>query len=1103
MTTSQSLQADRNILGYQLQDRIGAGGYGEVWSAIAPGGLLKAVKIVYGYHDEKRAQAELKALDRVKKVRHPFLLSLERIEVFDSQLIVVSELADKSMAELFNEYVEKGEPGIPRDGLVRSMRSIADALDYLSDEHGLQHLDIKPENLLMVGGHVKVADFGLIKDLHDASQSLMSGMTPAYAAPELFDGRPGAKSDQYSLAIVYQEMLTGIRPFPGQTPAQLAAQHVHGKPNLRPLPQSDQPIIAKALAKDPDARFESCRVMAEELFNRKRSTKKKAIRRIHSPGRNSEDTESNTIQLADSDSTAVATSAAFPFQTREIKSLDPPDCNGATATLQPTLLVGVGATANRVLKQLKQQMVSRHHSMEQVPAIRMLCFDTDQNDLGELCRSNDDSAFSPGEALATPLSKPETYRGKTDSRLSWLSRRWIYNIPRSLQTEGLRPLGRLAFAEHFDPICEKIESALAEIVAPENIATSAATLEMDPGTTQPRVFVISSISGGVGSGMTLDLAYTIKVLMAEHGLRTDTVTGVMLHSSYQRTRDRGLAAANAFAFLTELRHFVENGYPGDPSVGLPEMEDEPPFDYTYFQELGNDLSKTDFESKLSEIAEYIYLSSTSRCSAFFDGCRSLEQELEHFSLRTFGLSVSGPGSSKMGNSAAMNVARGLLRRWMNGDPDFEFDSVDYVQSKMAEFQLTPDIVLGRVGKLAEEALGGSFTAITMGAQELLRTRKSDGTGHLANYLDGALGCPPARRDSSHVDPEVCLELEETMATASIPLAKQVSASISELLNREQLDLVRATSSIATWKEKLNAACEQVQRASQLCLHNADLLLQEIATLVSSSSNAKRQDAERPALVKKYCELRFEELVLRNSVEFYRCVLKGLAKPESNLAQYTASLNSIKTLFSEEALPLDMLGDDSGFDMEQLLAESIDSELESLVTRTEVQLHESLVRDAGGYEALLDSATSLQHRLPTELKSAAQRVLSDAYKKISLEKLIADHNIGLEQLVKWMTENIRMARPMVDDCGGASRVLLGLPALADESAMGEIIERQFGLKVKTIPGTCGTFAFCFEGEDLSLSNVAFRLLQDRPDAVELVKRMHTRTDVQWCSLNDLL
>ena len=144
--------------------------------------LKKAVKIIFGYHDEKRAQAELKALERIKNVRHPFLLNLERIDICDGQLIVVSELADKSLADLFNEYRAAGKPGIPREELLGYMRDAADALDYLSSEFRLQHLDIKPENLLLLSGHVKVADFGLVKDLKDASQSLMSGMTPTSEA---------------------------------------------------------------------------------------------------------------------------------------------------------------------------------------------------------------------------------------------------------------------------------------------------------------------------------------------------------------------------------------------------------------------------------------------------------------------------------------------------------------------------------------------------------------------------------------------------------------------------------------------------------------------------------------------------------------------------------------------------------------------------------------------------------------------------------------------------------------------------------------------------------------------------------------------------------
>ena len=71
------------IPGYQVTERLGTGGYGEVWKAEAPGGLQKAIKFIYGYLSDEKATRELKALQRIKEIRHPFLLSLERIEIVD------------------------------------------------------------------------------------------------------------------------------------------------------------------------------------------------------------------------------------------------------------------------------------------------------------------------------------------------------------------------------------------------------------------------------------------------------------------------------------------------------------------------------------------------------------------------------------------------------------------------------------------------------------------------------------------------------------------------------------------------------------------------------------------------------------------------------------------------------------------------------------------------------------------------------------------------------------------------------------------------------------------------------------------------------------
>src|SRR5215472_1827388 len=247
------------IPGYRLIERLGGGGFGEVWKAEAPGGLFKAIKFVYGEldaagGDSERAEQELKAIKRVQTVRHPYVLSLERYDIIDGQLIIIMELADRNLWDRFRECRAQNLPGIPRDELLGYMNETAEALDLMNNTYQLQHLDIKPQNLFLVHNHIKVADFGLVKDLEGMAASVTGGVTPVYAAPETFDGWVSRFSDQYSLAIVYQELLTGLRPFSGNNVRQLVLQHLQGSPNLSSLPAADRPAIARALAKNPSER---------------------------------------------------------------------------------------------------------------------------------------------------------------------------------------------------------------------------------------------------------------------------------------------------------------------------------------------------------------------------------------------------------------------------------------------------------------------------------------------------------------------------------------------------------------------------------------------------------------------------------------------------------------------------------------------------------------------------------------------------------------------------------------------------------------------------------------------------------------------------------
>src|SRR4051812_23483392 len=258
------------IPGYFLIERLGRGGFGEVWKCEAPGGMFKAIKLVYGNLDQagddgKAAEQEKKSLERIKQIRHPFLLSLERYDVVDGQLMIVMELADRSLWDRFRDCRTEHMPGIPREELLRYLIEAAEALDMMNQEHNLQHLDVKPQNLFLVHNHVKVADFGLVKVFEGMSASVTGGVTPVYAAPETFDDRVTRFSDQYSLAIVYQELLTGRRPFNGNNTRQLILQHLTQPPDLSPLPECDRGAIGRALAKKPEERFPSCTSLVASL----------------------------------------------------------------------------------------------------------------------------------------------------------------------------------------------------------------------------------------------------------------------------------------------------------------------------------------------------------------------------------------------------------------------------------------------------------------------------------------------------------------------------------------------------------------------------------------------------------------------------------------------------------------------------------------------------------------------------------------------------------------------------------------------------------------------------------------------------------------------
>jgi serine/threonine protein kinase len=1134
------------IPGYVIRERLGAGGYGEVWKADAPGGLSKAVKIVYGRQDDERAAAELAALNRIKEVRHPFLLSIERIERVDGRLVILTELATSNLKQEFDKFRANGKIGISRSELLAHLHDAADALDYICEQYCLQHLDIKPENLLLVGGRIKVADFGLVKDLQDANMSLVGGMTPAYAAPELFDGRPSIHSDQYSLAIVYQEMLTGSLPFDGRTTAQLAAQHMHSRPRLDRLPSSDEATIARALAKDPNERFSSCREMIESLLDVTPNARPRAARPVRPKAEPVQPAENLATEMVSHDEISTARMAASHQSTRRThipdgpapaSDLPPLPLDHTELQLRPTLFIGVGGLAIRALETLHERIHSRFGDPAALTALQFLAFDTDAESL----RSATESGAAPlhnDSAVLLPLRPMTDYRGDTSGRFHWLSRRWIYNIPRNLQTQGLRPLARLALVDNMERVIEPVTRALRAATDPAGIVVTTTSTGLPFRNPAPRVFIVASTTGGTGSGTILDFGYIVRQALRELQLPDDAVCGILAHCTGRHSQQGKLPIVNAYALLGELNHYMDpqNAYPGDPAAGLSSFPaEDAPFNHAYLVHFGEELDGEGFAGAVDTLAKYLYSGSMTGAAAFFDRCREAKADDEASAavptLRTFGHATLGFSADDAPSEALDELCRGLVARWQEGARDeqpahsataslsdptsllatqFVDEEVadplcTEVAAHAAEAGLSLDSVVARLeSRLAEQMCDDRDSYLIKVLEELVNnsapkrsfvTQMPPGKV-IVEALDGIV-----RRQGEDAQ-RLCLEaaLDAPVQEIVDEVAGKLRERLLGLASSREHRLAGALAMADQLAEYLRDLSRQAGEAAQSLIKPLQKLKETLLGDPKAGKNwlqyrgffgKRRLEVDRG--LSEYFELRLHEVVLNAFCRLARQVLVQVTLARDKLRNLVTDLHR---LFPPA--PPDAADDETHRTRLRAAQQAAAQEIAANKAAILDEMEQALETELSGL--ITNDGGERRRLLPQTIRTAATVEARSKLRQYAEEAMTAALEGGTHHPLFGIPAAAKAAVPACFQmCGGRQRLLV----VAPEELVPAITPDKLGEDVTTLPTVVADphadMLVCYEVEGLSLTRIATAVLDQRFQIVEAAARLHTRSDISWTPL----
>ncbi|MEM7254000.1 MAG: protein kinase [Pseudomonadota bacterium] len=257
------------VPGFQIKRTIGQGGMGTVYLATQESlGRDVCLKTLNAARSDSEEYAERFLMEAkiVAQLRHPHIITIYDIGAANDVIYIAMEYV--AGGDLKNRLEEPIPPRTSLDLLIR----VGGAID-LAHQEGIIHRDVKPANILFRrDGTPLLSDFGIAKQVRLDSELTSTGTilgSPFYMSPEQAEGlEVDGRTDIYSLGIIFYEMLTGERPYVGDTPIKIIMQHLQRPvPTLPEEMSRFQPLLDRMIAKRRDDRFPDAGAMVDSVLD--------------------------------------------------------------------------------------------------------------------------------------------------------------------------------------------------------------------------------------------------------------------------------------------------------------------------------------------------------------------------------------------------------------------------------------------------------------------------------------------------------------------------------------------------------------------------------------------------------------------------------------------------------------------------------------------------------------------------------------------------------------------------------------------------------------------------------------------------------------------